>query len=131
PGERALGLPNAHIRSISSMGEMAVLTGYRRVAGFMELGTLARLPLGGGAAREILQNVGDADWSADGKELAITHYIPDKEVWRIEYPIGKTVYESRAWLTHVRISPTGDRIAFLDHVTNDGDDHGAVVVVDL
>jgi Tol biopolymer transport system component len=131
PGERALGMPNTHILSISSTGEMAVLIHYRRVSGFMQLGTLARLPLGGGAAREILQNVGDAAWSADGKELAITHYIPDKEVWRIEFPLGKTVYESRAWLTHIRISPKGDRIAFLDHVTNDGDDHGAVAVVDL
>jgi Tol biopolymer transport system component len=132
PGERPLGMPNTHILSISSTGEMAVLVHYRPiVGGFMQLGTLARLPLGGGAAREILQNVGDADWSADGKELAITHYIPDKEMWRIEFPLGKTVYESRAWLTHVRISPKGDQIAFLDHVTNDGDDHGAVAVVDL
>jgi Tol biopolymer transport system component len=78
-----------------------------------------------------VQDVGDADWSGDGKELAITHYISEKEVWRIEYPVGKTVYESRAWLTHLRISPKGDRLAFLDHVTNDGDDHGNVAVVDL
>ena len=32
PGERALGMPNAHILSISLTGEMAVLTHYRRVA---------------------------------------------------------------------------------------------------
>ncbi len=131
PGERSLGMPGTKILSISSTGEMAVLVHYRRLAAFSEVGTLARVPLGGGAAREVLQNVGGADWSADGKELAITHYIPEKEVWRIEYPVGKTVYESRAWLSHVRISPKGDRVAFLDHVTNDGDDHGAVAVVDL
>jgi Tol biopolymer transport system component len=131
PGERPLGMSQTHILGISSTGEMAVLVQYRPLLGFSETGTLARMPLGGGAAREVLQNVGDASWSADGKDLVITHYIPDKEVWRIEFPIGRTIYETRAWISHVRISPKGNRIAFLDHVTTDGDDHGAVAVVDL
>lgn len=131
PGERSLGMPNTRILGISSTGEMAVMIQPVRPGGFMQIGTLARVPLGGGAAREVLQSVGEADWSSDGKELAITHYIPDKEVWRIEYPIGKVVYESPAWLSHVRINPKGDRIAFMDHLTNDGDDHGTVAMVDL
>ena len=34
-------------------------------------GTLARMPLGGGAPREILEDVREADWSPDGEHLAI------------------------------------------------------------
>ena len=34
-------------------------------------GTLATSPLGGGAPREMLENVFDADWSPDGNELAV------------------------------------------------------------
>jgi Tol biopolymer transport system component len=49
---------------------------------------------------------------------------------RLEYPIGKTIIETDGWLGHPRVSPDGDRIAFLDHPTR-GDNGGTVAVVDL
>jgi dipeptidyl aminopeptidase/acylaminoacyl peptidase len=50
---------------------------------------------------------------------------------RLEYPIGKVLYEaSGSWISHPRISPKGDMIAFLDHPVQ-GDDSGSVMVVDL
>ena len=49
-------------------------------------GTLARVPLSGGAPREILENVNDADWSPDGTNLAVSRTVGGRN--RIEYPIG-------------------------------------------
>src|SRR5947209_4594989 len=52
---RTLGLPDASILAISSVGEMAVLLKPRFI-GYPIMGTLARAPLGGGAPREIAEN---------------------------------------------------------------------------
>jgi Tol biopolymer transport system component len=40
------------------------------------------------------------------------------------------LYEAAGWITYARVSPRGDRIAFLDHPTL-GEDDGAVAIVDL
>ena len=50
--------------------------------------------------------------------------------FRLEYPIGKVLYETTGWITYPRFSPKGDRIAFLDHPTL-GENSGSVSVVDL
>ena len=50
------------------------------------------MPLSGGAPREILENVNDADWSPDGATLAVSRTVGGKN--RIEYPIGTVRYES-------------------------------------
>jgi hypothetical protein len=68
---RALGLSPASLLSVSPNGDLAVSLGWRQVVGWESLGTLARVPLEGGAPREILENVMNADWSPDGKELAV------------------------------------------------------------
>ncbi len=125
---RSLELTNAEVLSISSAGEMAVLLNRRRIGFFMGEGTLARMPIMGGAPREILDNVVQADWSPDGKELAAVHDVGDRR--RLEYPIGKVIYETAGWIGHPRISPKGNLIAFLDHQIL-GDDRGSVAVVDL
>jgi serine/threonine protein kinase len=124
---RPLNLLSSDILSISSAGEMAISLNRRYTVGFQTLGTLARVPLGGGAPREILENVQDADWSPDGKELAVAHYVGNR--CRLEYPIGKVLYEAPSWLSLVRVSPDGRRIAFLDHPVS-GDNVGRVRVVD-
>src|SRR5439155_1164798 len=50
---RRLGVKNAQLLSVSSTGELAVLTNARFVGHRLFEGTLARMPLGGGAPREI------------------------------------------------------------------------------
>ncbi len=115
-----LALPNANVLSISSTGWMAL-----RLVG--ENHTLAQVPLAGGAPREILEHVSDASWSPDGR-LAVAHFVGSR--CRLEFPIGKTLYESHGRIDGVSVSPTGDRIAFLDHPLS-GDDAGSVAVVDL
>ena len=69
----------------------------------------------------------DADWSPDGKNLAVVHLADGR--FRLEYPIGKVLYKGAAWLSHVRISPDGSLIAFLDH-QEVGESLGVLKVVD-
>ena len=68
---------------------------------------------GGGAPREILEDVQWADWSPDGQSLAVVRDLGGKV--RLEYPIGKVLYETAGWISHPRVSPEGDVVAFLDH----------------
>jgi Tol biopolymer transport system component len=114
--------------SISSRGELAVLTGSRYVAHAFFSGTLARMDMGGGAPREILQNVQDADWTPDGAGLAIIREVNGMS--RLEYPIGKVLWETAGYVSNLRFSPRGDQIAFFDHPAR-YDDRGSIDVVDL
>jgi eukaryotic-like serine/threonine-protein kinase len=126
PESRPLGLTGAEILSISSQGEMALLLGSRQVKSWIHVGTLARVPMAGGAPREVLENVQWADWSPDGNNLAVVREVGGRN--RIEYPIGKVLYETGGWISHPRVSPRGDQVAFLYHPI-EGDDGGTVTVV--
>jgi len=125
---RSLELKDADLLGVSSTGELAILVNRRYVGHFISQGTLARVPLGGGAPREVLDGVQQADWSPDGQSLAIVRYVDGRN--RLEYPIGKVIYETGGYISYPRISPRGDQIAFLDH-PGQWDDRGWVVVVDL
>jgi hypothetical protein len=125
---RALGEPDTELLSISSTGQMALLLNGRVTGPFTVSGTLARASLVGGAPREILEGVEWADWSLDGTKLAVVRTAAGRD--RLEFPIGKALYETTGWISHARVSPHGDRVAFLDHPLR-GDDMGAVVVVDF
>jgi hypothetical protein len=48
---------------------------------------------------------------------------------RIEYPMGKILYQTSGHISYARLSPKGDRIAFLDHPFS-LDDAGTVAVID-
>ena len=94
-------------------GEVAFMRGRQSV--FRALGTLGRVPLAGGEPRELLENVAAADWTPDGSELAIVRSAPDAAgKMQIEFPIGQKVYESSSNLSSLRISPSGDRVAFME-----------------
>jgi len=121
---RTLDLPESKLLGISSQGDMAILIG-GSFSG--TLGTLARVPLSGGAPREVLENVSDADWSPDGTSLAVAHTMNRRN--RIEYPIGTVLYESEGRPpANLRVSPKGDQIAFFEYDTELGD--FAVTVLD-
>jgi Tol biopolymer transport system component len=124
---RPMGLPSADVLSISTAGEMAISLDRHYLAGFESTGTLARVPLGGGAPRQILENVQDADWAPDGQSLAVAHHAGS--LLRIEYPVGKPIYSTSGWVSNVRVSPDGNLVAFIDHPER-GDNNGFVKVVD-
>src|SRR5271155_5545483 len=129
PGARELGIKDAELLAISKNGEMAIRLKTVYYSGYARTGTLARVPLSGGTPREVLDNVQDADWSASGENMAVVRYLPENNHWRLEYPIGKVLFDSINWLSHPKISPDGKWIAFADHGNPGGDDEGAVAVI--
>ena len=123
-----LNVSDASLFAISRSGELAVaLHGFHTAHLEPEGATLARTPLAGSSPREILENVLWADWDAKG-ELAVVHHAEGRD--RIEYPIGNVLYQSGGWVSHLRVSPQGDKIGFIDHPVL-WDDGGSVCTIDL
>ena len=129
-GSRELGIKDAELLSISKNGELAIRLNTVFYSGYARSGTLARVPLSGGTPREMLDNVQDADWAADGERMAVVRYVPENRHWRLEYPIGKVLLDSINWISHPKISPDGKWVAFADHENTGGDDEGSVAVID-
>src|SRR5579863_1330518 len=128
PEARSMGLNHTQLASVSSSSEMAVLLNSKALGTWVTMGTLARAPLVGGAPRELLEQVQWADWSPDGNNLAVVRDYGGRN--RLEFPVGKSLYETGGWIGHPRVSPKGDLIAFIDHPVQ-GDDRGTVAVIDL
>ncbi len=127
PESGSLGLRGTGVLAVSPSGELAVAVGCTMNWGRC-IGTLARVPPTGGAPREILEQVHEADWSPDGQKLLAVQFKGGKD--HLEYPLGKVLYEATGWITSARISPKGDSIAFLDHPIL-GDISGTLCVLDL
>ena len=123
---RPLGFVDAEILAISSRGEMAISQHPGWSGNLMlDSGTLARVGLAGGAARPILESTPVADWSPDGSELAVIRLANGKS--RVEYPIGRVLYETPLFLSLLRVSPDGTRVAFVEY---EAQESGVVTVVD-
>ncbi len=116
-----LSLPSADVFSISASGEMALLL--HRPPGVPDM--LARAALAGGVPREILANVVDADWTPDGRNLAIIRRADSGEN-ALELPVGKVLSRSRG-LLQLRLSPDGNRIATIEGTALES----AIGIVDL
>jgi hypothetical protein len=89
-------------------------------------GTLARMPLGGSAPREVLEDVLFADWAPNGEDLAVVRLTPEGKR-RLEYPIGHPLEESYFLGYRIRVSPTGDLVAYVE---GGADGRAAIWVVD-
>mgnify|MGYP001213542238 CR=1 FL=1 len=123
-----LNMSDANLLAISPNNELAVVlhgthNGQLETVG----GMLARAPLAGGSPKELLANVRWADWDAQSN-LAVVNYVDGHS--RLEYPIGKMLYQSGGWISNIRFSPQGDRIAFMDHPAL-WDNRGKVCITDL
>jgi len=95
---------------------------------FVRAGTLAQMSISGGVApREIATDVQWADWAPDGASFALVRDVQSRS--QLEYPAGHVLYQSAGWISHPRVSPKGDLVAFLDHPIR-RDDGGWVSVVD-
>ncbi len=127
PQSRELGLKGSSILAISRSTELAVTLDHTFFTANASSGTLARLPLSGGAPREVAENVFSADWSPDGNTLAAVRFEDGKA--RLEYPLGKPIYTSGGWISDARVSPDGERVAFIDHPVL-FDSRGSIMVVD-
>jgi Tol biopolymer transport system component len=116
---RSLELPGSSVFSISSSGEMAIR---------LPNSTLARMPLAGGAPREILENVISAAWAPDGNTLAVIR--GDRARRKLEFPPGKLLYETAGALSSVSVSPDGDLIACAEAALGLAS-RPSIIVVDL
>jgi Tol biopolymer transport system component len=127
PESRPLGIGPAQLLAISSTGDLALLLNPRHVRGYVYAGTLARAPLAGGTPRALLADVQSADWSPDGSELAVVRDVDG--YGRIEYPPGNVLFQTGGYPSHIRVSPDGGRVAFVDHPLR-SDGAGTIAVVD-
>jgi len=126
---RDLSLPDSEVLAVSSGGQIALLRRFGISPNhFTHRGTLAQVSIGADAPRDLLDNVEAADWAPGEESLAVVHVVNGQS--RIEYPIGKVLYETPGWISSLRFSPKGDKLGFIDHNIL-GDDGGTVGVVDL
>ncbi len=129
PESRPLGIPPGAIAAVSSSDELAVLWGCEYVFLVDCGGTLATVSLAGGSPRDLARHVAYADWSPDGKQLAVSVY--SREGARLEFPPGHVLYQQKTgWFGHPRFSPDGRMIAYENHPTVDTDE-GSIEGVDL
>ena len=114
PESLSLGLPPARLYGVSRQGELAILLGKPGERRFVWHGTLARVPLSGGAPREIFEDVWSADWSPDGHDLAVIRRVEGE--YQLEYPIGRVLIRPLPGVVVAgfafRVSPRGDKVAF-------------------
>ena len=120
-----IGSTGSVLLSISRSGELAVFVDMVADRG-MPLGTLARLTIGG-APRRVRERIRWADWAPDGNSMAVVQDVGGRD--RLEYPIGTTLHETPGWISMLRVSPDGERVAFTEHPLK-GDTRGWIKVVD-
>jgi len=113
-------LENADLFDVSPSGELAVMLSAEGQ------GMLARMPLTGGAPRSVVADIawGNAAWAPDGKDLAVVRTVQGRN--RLEYPIGKVLYETTGLIGLPRFSPGGDKIAFFG-----GGRGSSIIVLDI
>jgi eukaryotic-like serine/threonine-protein kinase len=123
-------LPDGNLLAVSRSGELALALG-SHFDGVVTYGTLARVPIAGGAPRQMVEDVKFADWSPDGSDLAIVRRVDGRD--RLEFPVGKVLVQPAAGqgtgLGFARISPDGRRVAFV-HYRSPGSLVGSVAIVD-
>ncbi len=110
---RSLGLTNWRLLSVSPDGRLAVQMSQDRSNDPYIVGMLAESPLSGGAPREILNGVMKADWSPDGKTMAIVRRVEGRA--RLEMPPGHVLYETNGEIPQVRVAPDGRHIAIVEN----------------
>jgi eukaryotic-like serine/threonine-protein kinase len=123
---KALDLPSGDVLAVSKTGDMLLSLGRRYLTSWTSDGTLARARLFGSSAREVLEGVRDADFLPDDR-LAIVRRVNGFD--QLEVPQGTVVFQTPGYISHIRVSPDGRRVGFLEHPLF-GDNRGYVAVYD-
>jgi DNA-binding SARP family transcriptional activator len=133
--------PGARLFAVSPDGDLALgLNGQRRNP-VVELCTLAVVPAGKQTPVAVADDVQWADWQGGPmrcarpmpgadlvRGLAIVREVNSQS--RLEFPIGEVRHASTGWISHVRFSPCGRHLAFIEHPI-ENDDEGDVRVLTL
>jgi WD40 repeat protein len=124
PESRPLDAPTGGLLAISKAGELALSIGRQYPTNWTGDGTLARGGLFSASAREVLEHVRDADFLTNDT-MVIVRRVGGRD--RLEVPQGTVVFETPGYLDHVRVSPDGQRVAFLEHPLY-GDNRGHIAM---
>ena len=103
PAVRSLDLHDYAMLSVSSNGDLALLKD----------NVVSSVPFSGGSPRPLVENALDADWSPDGRSLAVVRRLGTMNV--LEYPAGRVLYKSPNDLGSPRVSPKGDAVALFEY----------------
>src|SRR5207302_10855573 len=98
PESRSLGFEGMSLVSISSAGDLALAkpAGTGNIRGQ----ELFRAPLNGGAPVRVDDNLMGADWSPDGRVLAVVRAVAGAN--QLEAPVGRILYRTAGWIGYVR-----------------------------
>ncbi|HEY3839515.1 MAG TPA: hypothetical protein VGL72_23250 [Bryobacteraceae bacterium] len=116
PESRSLGFMGYSLLSVGKSGEL-ILSKKR---------STYRVPMNGGSPKLFMEGVNWTDWTPRG-DVALSR--ADSGQTKVEFPRGHTVFQTAGYISHLRVSPSGDAVAFLDHPMG-MDDGGSVVWVD-
>jgi len=126
PQSVKVDLPSSEMLTLSADGDLELALEPVYHSNFVS-GTMAQARMEGGAPRGLQNDVIAADFAPDGKTLAIARHAHGEV--QLEYPPGKVIEETSGYVDHVRISPSGQEVAFLEHPVYD-DDRGWVALID-
>ena len=126
PDSTALDLPDADLMGVArTTNEMLATLGAAPAFTFYTRGTLARASVAGGAPRAILDNVIAADFSPAGQMVAAIVGLPG--AFSLQFPVGTERLKTTYPISHVRVAPDGEQLAFLSHPL--GGDEGDVRIL--
>ena len=123
PDAHDLGYRDAWLAAVSPDADLALF----QKSGDDYPMLLEQAPLRGGKPHIISKNVLGADFGPD-RGLCLTE-INGRE-YSLEFPPGKRLYTTNHWISHARVSPHGDAVAFLEHPIP-ADDAGDVMLIDI
>jgi hypothetical protein len=122
---QVLAFAHGVLTSVSSNGDLAFVS---RNPGLTNGPVrLSRVSVNGGTAQIIAEGTKSADWTLNGRELAVVREVGPDSV--VEFPVGNVVYSSHGWIDCLRVAFRGDQVALIEHPVRD-DDAGDVRVVD-
>jgi eukaryotic-like serine/threonine-protein kinase len=110
---RSLGLPGMVLQASSTSNVLAVAPILGLPWDAAQWRTLTTVPLSGGAPREVVGDVWAADWTPDGKTLAVVRRAANEN--RIEMPPGQVLVSGSSFYFALRVSPDGRRVAFVEN----------------
>jgi eukaryotic-like serine/threonine-protein kinase len=117
---------SAEARALGVRGRVAGHV-QEEVAVLSDDGILVKLPVAGGAPRPFLNDLTSVFAASDGSALGVVRRTGGRE--RLEFPTGKVLYETPGEVVAPRVSPGGDRVAFV-HKPTAGFTDGRIAVID-
>lgn len=111
-----LGFAGSTLAAVSPHGQLAMLSGGKLL-----------ISSAGGVIKQVAEYVTAADWSRKSGELAALRGLGSETL--VEYPLGVTIHRSARPISHLRVSPDGNHVAFVEHPLL-GNLRGRVLVVD-